>query len=141
MQSHRPQQRRNSLFVFVLTPAFLSQGCSFAKRAQLKLAADYPAGRDGREEAIRALAGLKLEDCDEDIGCSSPYLAGLVDAEGSICIRSAHASCRLTIPQKLDSAALFRDRRGMHRLAVHSQSVFGCRRAACAQNVRNGKQQ
>ena len=111
---------------------------SFAKRAQLKLAVDWPAGRDARKEAFCELARLKLDDCDEDIECSWPYLAGFVDAEGSICIRPSDVSGQLTIPQKhggilkwiqqflhsqcSDKVSLVRDKRGMHHLGVYSQS-------------------
>ena len=110
---------------------------SFAKRAQLKLAVDWPAGCNEREEAIRELARLKLQDCNEDIECSWPYLAGFVDAEGSICIRPAQASGQLTIGQKHGSilkwiqrflhsecsgqASLSRNHLGTHVLSVWAQ--------------------
>ena len=110
---------------------------SFSKRAQLKLAADWPAGCNEREEAIRELARLKLQDCNEDIECSWPYLAGFVDAEGSICIRPSQVSGQLTIPQKhggilkwiqrflrsesSGQASLSRNHLGIYVLAVCSQ--------------------
>ena len=110
---------------------------SFAKRAQLKLAVDWPAGCNERKEAVRELATLKLADCNEDIECSWPYLAGFVDAEGSICIHPSQASGQLTIPQKhggilkwiqrfllsecSGQASLSRNHWGIYTLAVWSQ--------------------